>query len=165
MVILDFTMYESNPKTRRTFEKERFEALVSLADFRRKVREERRQLEWKLSLALWVAMGAGMLAFRDHPLSNCALGVGLIFVIGLHAIWVNANYTRNERDAGKMYDHLDQAQAMFPLHGKHKDIDKWKCCGWLCDAVVMSSFLTTIILAAFWFFIVNVPPRGVWVPY
>jgi hypothetical protein len=33
-------------------EKERFDSLMKLADFRRQVREERRQLEWKPSLAL-----------------------------------------------------------------------------------------------------------------
>jgi hypothetical protein len=151
-------MYQSESKARRIFEKERFDALLGLADFRRKVREERRQLEWKLSLALWIAMGAGMIAFRDHPISRWALGISLIVVILLHGVWVHSNYMRNERDAQRMYDHLEQAQAMFPLRREHKDLRKCKWCGWLCNGIVVSSFLTTVILAVFWFLIVNAPP-------
>jgi hypothetical protein len=52
-------------------------------------------------------MVAGMNAFRDRPISNCALGIGLVLVVGAHiAFWVEVNYLRNERDAKQMYDHI-----------------------------------------------------------
>jgi hypothetical protein len=164
-------MSELNRRAR--FEKERFEALHSLADFLRKVREERRALEWKLSLTLWIAMAVGMVAYRDRHIPDLALEVALIAVIVTHLIWVRANYVRNERDARRMYDHLHQAQAMFPPLNAHKNVPKCKWCvkwckwlfkcsvwprntyPWLFDGVVVTSIFTTLLLAAFWFFIVN----------
>ena len=44
--------------------KDQFDAFMKLADFRMNVRKERRQLEWRVSLGLWVGLAAGMIALR-----------------------------------------------------------------------------------------------------
>jgi hypothetical protein len=140
-------------------DQERFDSLMKLADFRRQVREERRQLEWKLSLALWAAMAARDECIPRPTVSNCALGIGLVLVVGAHiAFWVEASYLRNERDAKQMYDHLDPAQRMLPLRRKHGDkhLEEIVWYGWItnADGTVIAEVLTTMLLAAFWYFII-----------
>jgi hypothetical protein len=102
-------------------DKDQFDAFMRLADFRMNVRKERRQLQWRVSLGLWIALAAGMIAFanREVRLPEIILALFLIAVVVGHAyLWVVGNWWRNERDAKKAYSMIAKAKDL--LHVKYQ---------------------------------------------
>ena len=98
--------------------KDQFDAFMKLADFRMNVRKERRQLEWRVSLGLWVGLAAGMIAFKNlqFHIPQTLLVVSLVIVALGHAwLWVVGNWWRNERDAKRAYCMIAKAEAVLGL--------------------------------------------------
>jgi hypothetical protein len=99
-------------------DKDQFDAFMKLADFRMKVRMERRQLQWRVSLGLWIALAAGMIAFKNAQIhvSLWLLAPFLAVVVLGHAVlWVFGNWWRNERDAVQAYRMIAQAEALLDV--------------------------------------------------
>lgn len=94
-------------------DKERFDALMRLADFRTGIRAARRTLEWRVSLGLWLGMGAGLISLPDIP--EHILVLALIIAVVIHAFWVQWNWVSNEREAHKAYYYAETAEAMLLL--------------------------------------------------
>lgn len=93
-------------------DKERFDSLMKLADFRVGIREARRTHEWRVSLGLWVGMAAGLISLRDVP--QLVLIIALPLVVFCHAwFWVRWNWVSGERDARLAYYYFDTAQALL----------------------------------------------------
>jgi len=89
---------------------------MKLADFRMNVRMERRQLQWRVSLGLWIALAAGMIAFKNAriPVSEWILVPILAGVLVGHAVlWAYGNWLRNERDAKQAYQMIANAEALL----------------------------------------------------
>jgi hypothetical protein len=99
--------------------KEKFDAFMRLADFRMEVRKERRQLEWRLSLGLWIALAAGMIAFKNaelHIWTPLLVFILIVVVVGHAVLWVHGNWWRNERDAKQAYQMIRMAEAVVDVH-------------------------------------------------
>jgi hypothetical protein len=91
---------------------ERADVLMKLADFRVARRHERRQLEWRFSIAVWAALGG--LIFKGFSLPCWPLPaiVSVFLVIVLfHAWWIGLNWVRNERDIRKAFFYIDRVHA------------------------------------------------------
>jgi hypothetical protein len=89
-----------------------------LADFRMNVRRERRQIEWRMSLGLWIALATGIIAFRNAQIRvpQYLLALFLVLVIAGHAwLWVGGNWWRNERDAKRAYEMIAKAEDLFGI--------------------------------------------------
>jgi len=62
--------------------KDRFDALMKLAQFRMDHRKERRQLEWRVSLGLWLFLAAGNRRFRRAPDAKLKIPtIALLFLL------------------------------------------------------------------------------------
>jgi hypothetical protein len=99
-------------------DKDKFDAFMRLADFRMNVRKERRQLEWRVSVGLWIGLAAGMIAFKNLQirLPEIILALFLLIVFLIHAwLWVVGNWWRNERDAMQAYRMIAMAEALLDV--------------------------------------------------
>jgi hypothetical protein len=158
--------------------KERFQAYLELATFRMEVRKERRQHEWRVSIAVWGALGAGMIAFKGVHISFWVLFILLASAVLIYGVcWVGANLERNQRDVKRGYQWLEIAESLFPelekpkpvyrgydwLHEKAKTHNchrivrllerlEWtkRLWEWLFDAVPLFEFLIAVFLAVSW---------------
>jgi hypothetical protein len=94
-------------------EKDQFDAHYKLAEFYKQVRNERRQHEWKVTLALWVGLAAGaagMVSVKELPhIPPCAVTIFLAAVLLYHWLWVKDNFRLRNRDADRSYEHLSRA--------------------------------------------------------
>ena len=79
-----------------TFDKDRYDALMRLADFRREVREGRRQFEWKVSFIVWAAL-AGIAAY-PRPIPFWLVLISLMLITFAHVLWVKWNWLRNDEE-------------------------------------------------------------------
>ena len=95
-------------------QRDQFDAHYKLADFYMKVRNERRQHEWRISLGIWVGLAAGIVSVKNLPtIPIWLLILFLVVVFALHWVWVWSNYTRHERDAHRAYHHLKEAEKLY----------------------------------------------------
>jgi hypothetical protein len=101
-------------------EKEQFDALMKLAEFRRTVREGRRQIEWKLTVTAFVALAGLSIA----PIRWWIVLLAAIVVCVLHTKWVLWNMSRNESDRPEMYFYKDLAEKLLP--SDHYDLTRTK---------------------------------------
>jgi hypothetical protein len=88
------------------------DTLMKLANFRAARRHERRQLEWRFSIAVWAALGG--LIFKGFSLPCWPLpAIVSIFVVIvlIHAWWIGLNWVRNERDIRKAFFYADRLHA------------------------------------------------------
>jgi len=77
-------------------DKDRFEAYMKLADFYRERESSRRQLEWKISLALWALIVAAIYSIKARP-PEWAIIVSLVFIVLIHTgLWVWHFWVRSE---------------------------------------------------------------------
>lgn len=89
-------------------DKDRFDALMKLAEFKREVREKRRAIEWKGSAGVWVLTAGAITYLKGHSPLLLLLMLGVVVV--LHSwLWLRTNYMRSQRDADRMYYFMDHA--------------------------------------------------------
>ncbi|MGA8012719.1 MAG: hypothetical protein WB949_09855 [Candidatus Acidiferrales bacterium] len=77
--------------------KDRFDALVKLAELMANIREKRREIEWRVSVALWAMMAGAIVYLRSHSLWWSL--ILLILVVLTHGwLWIRTNYNSSQRD-------------------------------------------------------------------
>lgn len=111
---LEEFMIDKNPMS----DKDKFDGFMKLADFRMNVRIERRQLAWRVSLGLWIALAAGMIAFKNaqvHVPQGVLILILVLVVAGHGWLWVFGNWWRNERDAKQAYRMTAEAEALLDV--------------------------------------------------
>jgi hypothetical protein len=102
-------------------EKERIDALMKQADFYMEHRKERRDVEWRISLAIWgfLAAGIGTVVAKEEVrtvITESSLTGGLLLAVPVvHGIWVLDNLARNERDARRAYECANHARELLKL--------------------------------------------------
>ncbi len=97
-------------------EQQRFESLMKLAEFRMGIREARRSYEWRVSLALWLGMAAGLISLKGVPLG--LLITALILVVICYSwLWIRWNWIAGERDARLAYFYAESAEALLSIRG------------------------------------------------
>jgi hypothetical protein len=92
-------------------DKDRFDALMKLAEFKSDIREKRQEIEWKISVAVWTLTAASMAYLRGTPVFWSLLAVVVLVVV--HSwLWVRTNFNSAERDADFMYYFMDHASRI-----------------------------------------------------
>ena len=104
-------------------DKERFEALMKLAEFKSNIREKRREIEFKVSIGLWAITGGGVAYLKGHSLPWSVTLIGIIVLA--HWLWVRTHYNSSERDARELYFYAAHArEIVLPGSGADKPGDK-----------------------------------------
>ena len=99
--------------------KDLLDALMKLAEFKRAVREGRRQFEWKFTATAFVAL-AGLSAFPEKA-PFCAVFVTVILIWVIHTHWVYWNSSRAERDRDEMYNYKGHVEKLLPIEMRYHD--------------------------------------------
>lgn len=97
----------------RVNDKDLFDACAKLADVSAARLDFRRQLEWRLCLAIWAALAAGIAYFKVQQLP---LWVGGAIVFG-HGAWLQGIFVRHKEDTKNLWHFLHQAQAILARNG------------------------------------------------
>jgi hypothetical protein len=143
-------------------DKDPFDAHLKIAEFYRKVRDERRQHEWRLTLGLWLTLAAGIVAVKDLPHIPMRVVLGFLgLVLLFHLGWVWDNFWLRNRDTDRAYKHLRKAEEFsglvladeppeyIPLWTRIKDLIKdptWTKLEELKNRVPLWEFLGTALL-------------------
>ncbi len=91
-------------------DKEQFDAIMALAQFRAERRDKRMVMEWRVSLGIWALLAAGIVyskPFPQHWLLACWFGA-----VALHCWWVWINFCAAERDSDHFYHMLSRAENL-----------------------------------------------------
>jgi hypothetical protein len=118
------------------FEDKRFDALMKLAEFRLQRWRERRETDWKFTLALWtlmVAVGAYVVSHRaDFEWRQVAIALAALVIC--HAwFWVRNNWLSNEMDIRTAFYFAEYAEKLVIPSGegprdKRLDPNKFRRC-------------------------------------
>jgi hypothetical protein len=100
-------------------DKEQFDALIKLAEFRRGVRDGRRQIEWKFTATAFAAL-AGLSVVPDKAPLYVVI-VAVISICILHTLWVYWNMSRTNSDRAEMYHYKDKAEKFLPTKLRYCD--------------------------------------------
>jgi hypothetical protein len=127
------------------------DALLKLADFRFRIRESRRQHEWRVSLGLWVGLGAAIISFKGVVPMSLQVVVLPLIVVGHALLWVRWNWVRGERDSRLVYYYIEKAESLLlkdvpppqPRPLSPKEIRY----GFLMNGPPLFQVLTTVVLA------------------
>jgi hypothetical protein len=93
-------------------DKERFDAFMALADFRREIRESRRGIEWRVTLGLWAALAAASISIP--AVVPIWIVAGCLFVVILfHCFWVKWHFLTHETERISMYYYKDSAEYLL----------------------------------------------------
>jgi hypothetical protein len=110
-------------------QKDQFDAHYKLAEFYKQVRNERRQHEWRVTLALWVGLAAGaagMVSVKILPnIPRCIVIAFLVLVLIYHCGWAMDNFRLRNRDADRSYAHLAKASEFTGLSKVDPPNQKW----------------------------------------
>jgi hypothetical protein len=149
------------------FDKSRFDALMTLADYMQRRADGRRELEWKTSFALWALLVAVTYYAPERPqgLGLGFLGALLFLIAAFYAYFANEVRIRTRLDVEKSFWYVDQAKAMLPTANLKKEPESIDDLSWLqrfrfrdfFEKDLWSTGLriaTTALLAflSFWFF-------------
>ncbi len=92
-------------------DKERFDALMKLAELQSSIREKRRDIEWKVSIGLWAITGGAVAYLKGHSILWSLILLGI--VVFMHGwLWVRINYNGSERDAKQVYYYMRHASQI-----------------------------------------------------
>jgi hypothetical protein len=96
-------------------EKQRFDALIKLSDFRFARWQNRRAIEWKMSYAFWAVLVASATFDKLHsvPFNPWVVGAFLIAAVILHALWIRTNWISNEMDIRTAFHFSEQAERIL----------------------------------------------------
>jgi len=140
---------------------DRFDALMRLAEFRNTRIADRRSHEWKVTVALWALLAAGIIELRI-PRSTPALAIFAIVLFGVvvaHAfLWVGDHWRQSKKDILISFFYTDRAQdhVLLPAENilavRGQAQQAWPrniaCCEFLCQGRCWAQILTTFFLAA-----------------
>jgi hypothetical protein len=97
-------------------DKDKVEALIKLADIQQKGFDKRRDIEWKVSLALWAAIFIGTGFLLDHKelkYDIFLILIGYIVFCIIYFIWVGKIGNSHEIDKYYRNTHRDNIFAIF----------------------------------------------------
>jgi hypothetical protein len=93
-------------------DKDRFDALMKLAEFRRQVRQSRRETEWRVTMAAWGLVVVSAVSLKSNPVLYSAFASLMCL---MHFLWVRWNFRTSERDIRIAFEYVDAAsKILFP---------------------------------------------------
>jgi hypothetical protein len=89
-------------------DKERFDALMKLAELQSSIRDKRREIEWQVSIGLWAITGGAVAYLKGHSVRWSLVLLATIAL--MHSwLWIRTNYNSSERDAKQIYYYMEHA--------------------------------------------------------
>lgn len=146
---------ESDPK-------ESVDGLMKLADFRMAHIVSRREHEWKVTVAFWALLAAGVakpptILAREY---GCVLIFLLVAIVAGHTgLWIYPHWKRSKEDVDCSFRYTDQVERILSVTGKNTGLKtSTTLCAFVTDGKCLAQWLTTLILAiAVW-----LSSKGVW---
>jgi hypothetical protein len=127
--------------------KDRCELLLKLANFRMTRVASRRDHEWKVTLALWALLAAGIAQPPRH-IFIVDLLVILIAIFGIHSFWVYDHWNKSKEDIYYSFKYTDAVSEILMSEIKFPT-PQWPTFEiFLKDRRARLQLLTTILLAA-----------------
>jgi hypothetical protein len=135
-----------------TERKSHFDALMRLAEFRNARIKDRRSHEWKVTLAVWGLLAAGIAKPPKIEGGLCLIGLGLAVVVIAHAFgWVGSHWQKSEYDGRVSFYYTDQAHKLATGQDHSEGIRDWpkeKSLGeTLCNPRCLAQITATAVLA------------------
>lgn len=94
--------------------KERIDALMSLANFYREIREARIRREWRVTFGLWVALATIAISAGSIKAIPYYFVVGFVLLaFVLYLPWLFFHFGVHERDTQRMYSYRDSAASLL----------------------------------------------------
>jgi hypothetical protein len=125
------------------FDRDRFDAWLALATFRRDLRENRITRQWQASFTAWAAQGGLLWQVASLP-----RGIVIVASLGLllvHIGWLVWHSNRAEEDQQRMLNYHDRAEAL--VKGSRDLPEPPKVKAWFEHRAVWLQLLTTIALS------------------
>ena len=135
--------------------KDRCDGLLKLADFRMARILSRREHEWKVTVAFWALLAAGI----ARPPTTLVRENGVVVILSLalivviHAIlWMYPHWLRSKEDVYRSLRYTDSAETLLGVQVKHQDQKEPEWGDIPCDPKVWAQSVTTLLLAELvWF--------------
>jgi hypothetical protein len=135
--------------------KDRCDGLLKLADFRMARIVSRREHEWKVTVAFWALLAAGIAKppttiVREH---SCIVIFLLSLIVVGHAIfWIYPHWLRSKEDVYHSFRYTDAAEGLLRIKVKHQHQKEPRWGDFPSDPKVWAQCATTLILAELvWF--------------
>jgi hypothetical protein len=115
-------------RNRPGMDNDEFNALMRLAEFRNSRIADRRSHEWKVTLALWALLAAGMLQLKipHHGVPRVLLVLGLLVIVTGHALfWVMNHWAASRRDIQTSFFYTDRAHDLALPAEKLPSLQPW----------------------------------------
>jgi len=94
--------------------KDRFDALMNLANFYREVRGARILREWRVTFGLWAALATiAISAVSIKAIPYCIIVAFVIVAIVLQLSWLLFHFSVHEKEAKRMYSYRDRAACLL----------------------------------------------------
>ena len=130
--------------------KDRIDALMSLANFYREVREARISREWRVTFGIWVVLAT--VAISAASIKAIPYWVVVIFAISailFQTWWLSFHFDQYEDQAQRMYSYRDRAARLLtpddqPPHKRNAlfvPLSEW----------LITVFLSIAVMIANWF--------------
>jgi hypothetical protein len=110
--------------------KDRCDGLLKLADFRMARIVSRREHEWKVTVAFWALLAAGI----AKPPTTLVKENGFIVILSLalivvsHTIlWIYPHWLRSKEDVYHSFRYTDAAEELLRVKVKHQDQKEPQC--------------------------------------
>ena len=131
-----------------------FSSLMQLAEYWRKRREERRQLEWRVSLSVWAALLAAAAPTYVKDISIWFLIVAVALLVALHIYFISATWRSSGKQIGLADYFAAQAEQMLFAEGvkqaaKKPDQEEYGFWAFLRHPPCRFQFLATTLLPLF----------------
>ena len=95
--------------------KDRFDAHMSIANFRLSRRDTRVSYEWKVTLGLWAVLLAAPLYIHHPPSARVTAWVLSAAVVSYALFWLRPIYVRMSEDLRAAFHHIEHAEHLLGL--------------------------------------------------
>jgi hypothetical protein len=142
--------------------RQRFDALMKLSDFRFARWQNRRAVELKISYAFWAILAAAATLDKIHKVPWPWVLTFLIVAVLLHAFWIRTNWISNEMDIRTAFHFAEHAEKITGLpdapepEKRLRFSDFKKKQGWtkfICQGACQAQLFTSFFLCAALFLI------------
>jgi hypothetical protein len=126
------------------FNKDQFDAQMRLAEFKKSIRDGRRQFEWKFTGTTLAALAA--LSVFPATATLWMVILAIVVLCPLHTGWIIWNQNRSEEDRVEMNSYKDAAERMLLGKARHHKNDAMP---FYKQLACMFEILTVYLVAVF----------------
>lgn len=130
-------------------DKEKFEALMKIADFSIKQSNERRDYSWKITFGFWGAIIGSISVispYRDKNLLCAIIFLGL-FAIALHVFWLYGVFVADQKDKNLAFETRNRAIKMLNIEPPKDESNRGFLGDWSAQFQMAVTFFLVIVAA------------------